>query len=115
DDEPRRFRGHDEGRNASRACLGTGAREYAVEVGDAAVRDPGLAAVEAPAVAIVARSGGQRADVGTGVRLGERERSDGSAVGYLGEPARRCTALPPSTIGAAPSPCIAKAKSARPS
>jgi hypothetical protein len=59
-----------------------GAREDDVEVGDAAVRDPGLLAVEDVAAGLGARRAGHRGDVGAGVGLGERERGDRLAGGH---------------------------------
>jgi hypothetical protein len=56
-------------------------RENDVEVGDAAVGDPGLFAVEAPAAGAAQRARFERLDVGAGSRLGERERTDRLAGG----------------------------------
>ena len=83
----------DEGADAARALrrrivLVAGAREDDVEVGDAAVRDPGLLAVEDVAVAVGARRARHRGDVGAGVGLGERERGDRLAARHARQVAR---------------------------
>ena len=51
-----------------------------VEVGDAAVGDEALGAVEDVGVAVAPRGGGHRGDVGAGARLGERHRAEAVAL-----------------------------------
>ena len=63
-----------------------------------------------------ARARGHRRDVGAGVGLGQRERGDRLAArDRAAASARCCASLPASVIAPLPRPCIAKAKSARPS
>ena len=67
----------DEARDAARARgRRIGTREEDERPGARAVRDPLLRAVEHPAVAVRLRGRPQRAGVGAGARLGERERSE---------------------------------------
>ena len=80
----------DEGRDAARAGRLAGAGEHHVEVGDAAVGNPGLLAIDHRVVALDMRAALHRGDVGAGLRLRERERRD------------RFAAAPPVT-GSAPS------------
>ena len=55
----------------------TSLAQTTIEVGEGAVADPALRAVEHPLVALAARGGLQAAgDVGTAVRLGQAERAD---------------------------------------
>ena len=63
-----------------------GAREHDVEIGDAAVGDPGLLAVENVAVAELPRCQFDIGDVGARLRLGEREGGDGVAAARAFEP-----------------------------
>jgi hypothetical protein len=53
------------------------ARPHDDDVGDRAVADPALCAVEDPAVAVAPRGGLERDGVRSVVGLGERERADG--------------------------------------
>ena len=93
-----------------------GAREHAVEVGDAAVGDPRLAAVEHPAAVAARARAAQGRDVGAGIGLGQREGGDRLAARDLRQPARLLLRrVPASVIAPLPRPCIANAKSARPS
>ena len=103
-------------RDAARALARlAGAREHDVEVGDAAVGDPGLLAVEHVGVAVLARGARHRRDVGAGVRLGQRERRDRLAARDARQVARASAPrVPARLIAPEPRPCIAKAKSARP-
>ena len=112
--QSRRIGIDDERADAARARRFAGAREHHVEVGDAAVRDPGLVAVEHVGVAVFARSERHRRDVRAGFRFGQRERRDGRAVRDARQIARLLFVVPPSEIAPEPSPCIANAKSARP-
>ena len=65
------------------------AREYHVMAGDAAVRDPGLAAVDAQVRRPVGlRRRRQRCNVGAGFRLRQREGGDGAAVAHRRQVAR---------------------------
>ena len=85
-------------REALGAGAFAGAREHDVEIGDAAVRNPGLLAVEHVAVAVALGRHRDIGDVGAGLLLGQREGRDAS-------PARvrlshcRCAALPNRLIG----------------
>ena len=74
-----RVRGHDEGRETLRARALAGAGEERVDIGDAAVRDPCLLAVEDESVAVVAGGHGGIGDVGARLRLGQGEGGDGLA------------------------------------
>src|SRR5882757_6062119 len=71
-----RVRVDDEGGDPLRARFVSGAGEDDVEVGDAAVRDPGFRAVENVVRAVARGPGGERRDVGTRVGLGQRESCD---------------------------------------
>ena len=70
----------DEARQPLGARSLAGAREHDVMVGDAAVGNPGFQTVE-PHMrrSVLRRGGGERADVGAGFRLGEREGRDMTA------------------------------------
>ena len=80
DVEARRRGFHDERADALRAGRVGLAREHGVEIGDAAVGDPGLGAVEHDPAVLLARAGGHRRDVRARVGLGQRERGDGLAA-----------------------------------
>ena len=96
-------RGHTLGRRRL-----AGAREHDVEVGDAAVRDPGLGAVQDEAGAIRLRRGGDRRDVGAGFALGQRERRDLAAVGDRRQPGTALVLGPEQTDRAAAEPLHGK-------
>ena len=82
DREAGRVRLDQEGREPAGAGRLAGAGEDDVEVGDAAVRDPGLHPVEPDVAGAVGdRGGGERGDVGAGLGLGEGEGGDGLACG----------------------------------
>ena len=82
DRQARRVRLDQEGREPAGAGRLAGAGEDDVEVGDAAVRDPGLHPVEPDVAGAVGDGGGgERGDVGAGLGLGEREGGDGLARG----------------------------------
>ena len=85
-----------------------GAREHDIEVGDAAVRDPGLGAVQDEAGAIRLRRGGDRRDVGAGFALGQRERPDLAAVGDRRQPGTALVLGPEQTDRAAAEPLHGK-------
>ena len=81
-----------EGADATAAACGVGLGEHAVEVGDAAVADPGLAAVQKIRIvflacnAIGASAGSLQfhsSDVRAGLGLGQRESRDLGAAGHL--------------------------------
>ena len=76
DREARRVGIDDEGGQALGAGALARAREHDVEVGDAAVRDPGLAAVQDEALAVGRGGRGDRRDVGAGRLLGQGEGCD---------------------------------------
>jgi hypothetical protein len=82
--EARRVGVDDEGADAARTRCFAGAGEDHVEVGDAAVGDPGLFAVEDIVVAVGARARSHGADVGAGLGLGQREGGDGLAAATRG-------------------------------
>ena len=86
DGKARQFSGQQKSGEALGAGAFAGAREHHVEVGDAAVGNPGLLAVEHIAVAVAL--GGQRdiGDVGAGLLLGQREGCDGAAAARAFEP-----------------------------
>jgi hypothetical protein len=71
-----------------------GAREHAIHVGDAAVADPGLLAVQHVVVAVDARPQAIAADVGAGLGFGERKGGDPFATRHarqhLAPAGRRC-------------------------
>ena len=92
-----------------------GAGEDDVEVGDAAVGDPGLLAVEDVAVAVARGGHVHVGDVGARARLRQREGGDRLAGPRLRAASRCCSGVPNRLIAPVPSPCMAKAKSARPS
>ncbi len=64
-----------------------GARHHLVEVGEAAVRGPGLGALDDPVVAVAARGRAHRGGVGAGVRLGEAVGAEQLAAEHVGQPA----------------------------
>ena len=116
DREARRIGIDHEGRQPSRARRLAGAREHDVVVGDAAVRDPGLFAVEAD------MSRRRRWPSWPAPR--RRSRPPAPTARRPRWPCRRAPAAdisasapsePNSVIEPVPSPCMAKAKSARPS
>ncbi len=76
DDESRHAGIDDEGGDAAAAFALAGAGEHDVKIGDAAVGDPGLLAVEHIGVAVLAGGAAERCHVRSGVRLGEGERRD---------------------------------------
>ena len=80
--QPRRVGIDQERRDALGARRLAAAREDDVAVGHAAVGDPGLHAVEHPAVAVAPRGGGHRRHVGAGVGLRQGERRDQLAAGH---------------------------------
>ena len=84
----RRSGGYHERGNALGAGCGAGAREHAIEVGDAAVGDPRLAAVEHPVRAIAHRARRHRRDIGPGVRLRQRKGRDRLAARDRRQPTR---------------------------
>ena len=71
-DRPGRALGHDERGLAAVAEVRVDGRDDDGHVGDAAVRDEDLGAVEHPLVAVQLGGGAQRAHVGAGARLGDR-------------------------------------------
>ena len=116
DRQARRVGRHDERRDAARAGRVARAREHAVEIGDAAVRDPRLAAVEH-----ASRRRRARARVVIAATSEPASGSDSANAAIASPCATRgsqrafCASLPASVIAPLPSPCIANAKSARPS
>ncbi len=90
-----------------------GAREDAVEVGDAAVRDPRLAAVDPPAAvargsALVRRAAASDPASGSD----SANAAIASPRATRGSHSARSASEPPNVIAPEPSPCMAKAKSA---
>ncbi len=85
--EARRVGLDQEGREAAGAGRLAGAGEDDVPVGDAAVGDVGLLAVEPDMVAVGRRRGGDRGDVGARLRLGEGEGGDRLAGRDVRQPA----------------------------
>ena len=107
--------GDEESGKATRPRRFAGAREDRVDVRDATVGDPGLLAVEHISVAV---AGGRKVhvgNIGTRTGLAESEGGDGAARARFREPATALRWVPKSEIAPVPRPCIAKAKSARPS
>ncbi len=76
-----------ERRDAAGASACRGAGEHGVDVGIGRVGDPGLGAVQRPAVAVRPRLERERAGVGTRVGLGQRERRDDVTARDAGDPA----------------------------
>ena len=76
-----------EQRDALVAGVGVGARDDDHQVGQDAVGDERLAAVEDVVVALVDGGGADALEVGAGARLGHRDRGDLLAAGQVGEPA----------------------------
>ena len=68
-----------------KSALG-GARPDDGHIGDAAVGDPGLLAVEDPGIAVAARGGAHAGGIGSEIGLGQAEASDGLAALQGGEP-----------------------------
>ena len=63
-----------------------GARKDTIEVGDPAVGDPHLLAIESPAIIHARSAHGEGGGVGAGVRFREREGGDRLPARDLGEP-----------------------------
>ena len=107
---------HQERRNALGARRLAGACEHGIEIGDAAVRDPGLFAVQHIAVA-VARARPDRMLATSEPDFGSLSAKAEIAfpARVFGNHARFCAAVPNSEIAPVPRPCIANAKSASPS
>ena len=105
------------GDGAVRARLrGAGAREHAVEVGDAAVGDPGLLAVQHVLVAVAARAALQwRRHPSRRQARTARTRPPPSPLPPAAGSAAAAPREPASEMAPLPRPCMAKAKSARPS
>ena len=105
-----RARRDDEARLAPAPELGVDGGHDDVDVGDAAVRDPRLGAVEHPLVGglVVDGPGLERADVGAGVGLGHAERAELDLVGgaeALRAPTRMtCSGVPVPAMPAAARP-----------
>ena len=108
------MKARDAARAGARRCAG--AREDDVEVGDAAVGDPGLLAVEHVVVAVGARARrpSRRRRSRRRARTARRRRSPRRARRAAAS-APSAPRVPASAIAPEPRPCIAKAKSARPS
>ena len=97
-DRPRRALAlHRDGLEAGRVLLHeetldlavlVGARPHDDDIGDRAVADPPLRAVEHPCVAVAARAGLQRDGVRPVLGLGQRERPDRFQPRHGGQPAR---------------------------
>lgn len=77
----------DEEGQAVRPALGGGLRDDDHEVGEDAVGDEGLGAVEQPVVAPVLGGGTDPLEVGVGAGLGHRDGGDGLAGAESGQPA----------------------------
>ncbi len=86
DGKARQFSRQQKRREALGAGTFAGAREHHVEIGDAAVGNPGFFAVEHKTVAVA--RGGQRdiGDIGAGLLLGQRESGNGAAAARAFEP-----------------------------
>ena len=80
-----------------------GAREEDEDVGEAAVGDPCLGAVDAPAVAVGGRGRADRGRVRAGVGLGQGIGAERSPVASRGRYFSFCSAVPARSSGAAPS------------
>ena len=78
-----RVGGNDERGQASGAWLLTGSREDDIKIGDAAIGNPGLLAVQNVTVTVARSRHFNSGDVGTGTRLGEGEGSDRLACSCL--------------------------------
>ena len=87
DEEPRCVGADDEGRESSRAGRFAGAGEDDVPVGDAAVGDVGLLAVEEDMPAVARCDRRDRGDVGARRRFGEGEGGDRLPRRHVGQPA----------------------------
>ena len=77
----------EKGAKPARRARIAGARENGVEVGDAAVRDKDLGAVEHVVVALAGRAGFDACDIGARPAFGQREGADGLAARHHGQPA----------------------------
>ena len=77
----------------------TGAGEQAVEVGDAAVGDPRLGAVDAVAVVDAGGLARQRRRVGTGLRFGQAVGADRLTAQHLRQPRCFCSSVPNASSG----------------
>ena len=76
---------HQEARDPVASVAGAG--HHLVEVGEAAVRRPGLGALDHPLVAVAPGGGPHRGRVGAGVRLGEAVRAEQLAAEHVRQPA----------------------------
>jgi hypothetical protein len=86
--QPRRAGLDHEGREAARTRCFAGAGEDDVEVGDAAVGDPGLLAVQHRSAPSRVGTRAWPRHVGAGVGLGQGEGRDRLAAGHARQPAR---------------------------
>ena len=102
-------------RQPARAFAFAGAREGHVEIGDPAVGDVGLLADEHPFVAVAHRARSAMlaaSDPHSGSVMAKAAMA--SPLATFGSHSRFCSIVPNSEIAPEPSPCMAKAKSARP-
>ena len=76
---------HDKGADTSCAGILAGAGEHGIEVGYAAVRDPGLLAVDDVIATVFYCGSGQRSDVGTGPGFGQGKCGNHLAVANCGQ------------------------------
>ena len=101
------------------AELGVDGRDNDVDVGDAAIGDEDLGAIEDPLVPVALGRGAQRADVGAGARLGDAVGAEIDLVAdpeALGDPVAICSGVPDAAMPAAASDeaLIARAMPAQP-
>ena len=104
-----------ERRDSTGARRFAGAGEQRVDISDPAVRDPGLLAVQAISVPVLARRASHGRDIGASLLLRERESGEPLAAADLWQTSLRCSSEPAIATAPEPRPCIAKAKSASPS
>src|SRR5690349_11089179 len=75
--QTRSVRVYDEGRNSPGAGIFAGAREQKIEIGNAAVRYPGLFSVDHVKVAIFSGCATERGNIGSGIWLRDGKRCGG--------------------------------------
>ena len=80
------IRRDDESTHSTRPLFEIGACPHDRDVGDAAVGDPHLGAVDDPVVTVALRDGPHARRVGAEVGLGQTEATDRLARGHLGQP-----------------------------
>ena len=81
--QPRCVRIHNKGRDAARSCIGIGFDKRDIKIGDTAIADPGLAAVEGPTFFCVRCAGCHRTCIRSRIRFAQGKSGNLFAAGHL--------------------------------